>query len=141
MNGKIFLLPKLPNLWQCTCTQGSTFSRNILFFAGNVKQLIPCVSVVVFGLFSHDDRVKAEHYFLSHQESRVNFLEGDNKEMLSFIIRHFSQPGSMILDLTGLEGRQMISNLFCLFLDLTLSCNVLFLNNSMITCGLHIRPG
>ena len=98
------------------------FYGMIYILAGNVHQLIPCVSVVVFGLFSPDDQVKPEHYFFGQQECRLNFLEGDSEEMLSFIIKHFSQPGNMILDITGLEGRHMSSKMPCFFLhiDITL---------------------
>ena len=80
--------------------QGTSYT-----LAGNAHQLIPCVSVVVLGFFSPDDQVKREHYCFSPQESRLNFWEGDDEEVLGYIIKHFSQPGDMMLDLTGFKGK------------------------------------
>ena len=109
-------------------------SRKSYILEGNAHQLIPCVSVVVLQLFRPDDKLKPERYCFSPQESHLNFCEGDDGEVLEHIIRHFSQPGNMTLDLTGLKGKQIFSNMFGLFLGVTLLVMYLFYySNTTIT--------
>jgi hypothetical protein len=64
------------------------------------------VSVVVLGYFSVDDQRKCDHFCFGEGEDRSNFLEGSQEDVLKYIIAHFSQPSSVVLDLTELDGKQ-----------------------------------
>ena len=66
--------------------------------------LAPCLTAVVLGFFSIDDKVKDEHFFYEDQEQRFNYFEGNDYEMMTFVISHFSAPESTILDFTGDKG-------------------------------------
>jgi len=70
--------------------------------------LVPCLTTVVLGFFSIDDKVKDDHFFYKDQEQRLNFHEGNEYEIMSFVISHFSAPESTILDFTGDKGIQYI---------------------------------
>lgn len=61
--------------------------------------------VVVLGFSSIDDCLKEEHFCFENGEDRANFFEGSKGYMLKHIIGHFSQPLSVVLDLTGLDGK------------------------------------
>ena len=60
--------------------------------------------MVVLGFCSVDDCLKKEHFCFDDGEDRANFFEGSKGDTLKHIIGHFSQPLSVVLDLTGLDG-------------------------------------
>ena len=62
--------------------------------------------MVVLGYFSVDDQLKSDHFCFGEGEERCNFLEGSQEDVLKYITAHFSQPSSVVLDLTGLDGKQ-----------------------------------
>ena len=75
-----------------------------MYNAGNVLKLTQCVTVIVFGFFSHDDEVKPEHFYFQSNDKKLNYFQGSNNEMFHHIIEHFSPPGGTVLDLVGHEG-------------------------------------
>ena len=66
--------------------------------------LVPCLSAVVVGFFSIDDKLKDDHFFYKEQEQRFNCYEGNHYETMKFVIEHFSAPEGTILDFTGDKG-------------------------------------
>lgn len=69
-------------------------------------RLTQCVTVVIFGFFSPDDKMKdAQFCFESnHSEARYNFLAGTEIDLLHHITVHFSPHRSTILDLSAFQG-------------------------------------
>jgi hypothetical protein len=64
--------------------------------------LLHCVKPIVLCFFSADDNIHPEHFkYDSSDGARVNFIIGDNKDLYTYIILHFSQPNSTVLDLTA----------------------------------------
>ena len=69
-----------------------------------------CVKPVVLCFFSIDDTIRPEHFkYDSSDGSRDNFIVGNQKDIYTYIVQHFSQPKSVILDLTTSysEGTQL----------------------------------
>ena len=55
---------------------------------------------IVLCFFSTDDTIRSDHFKYDATDTRVNFIVGDSKELYTYVIEHFSQPKSMVLDLT-----------------------------------------
>ena len=63
--------------------------------------LLYCVKPVVLCFFSADDEIHPEHFkYDSSDGARVNFVLGSSEHLYTYIIQHFSQPNSTVLDLT-----------------------------------------
>ena len=77
---------------------------HLCLLAGNSLGLTPCVTAVVIGYFSPDDKVRQEHFSYDAEDPRLNFVEGSEERMLGYLIHHFSFPGSIVMDMSGLEG-------------------------------------
>ena len=64
-------------------------------------RLIYCMKAVILCFFSTDDTIRSEHFQYNSTDPRVNFVIGNSEKMLTYIIEHFSQPKSVVLDLTA----------------------------------------
>ena len=64
--------------------------------------LLHCVKAIVLCFFSIDDCVHSEHFkYDAHNDPRINYVVGDCEHIFMYVIGHFSQPKSVVLDLTG----------------------------------------
>ena len=64
--------------------------------------LLHCVKAIILCFFSADDCVHAEHFkYDTHNDPRINYVVGDLEHAYTYVITHFSQPKSTVLDLTG----------------------------------------
>ena len=72
----------------------------------------PCVSMVVLGFFSGDDTIKSEHALFDTKDDRRNFFQGTEEDLFTYIITHFSPPGSTVLDITSLRGMLLTEIIF-----------------------------
>lgn len=70
--------------------------------------LTPCVSIAVLGLFSSDDEVKPDHFYYKPANKRLNSISVTGRdEVFEYIINHFSQPNSVVLDISCSQGMNM----------------------------------
>ena len=63
-------------------------------------KLNPCVSTVVLGFYSVDDTIKNSQFNFTTSEPKNDYFEGDQMTFSQFLIDHFCNSGSTILDLT-----------------------------------------
>lgn len=68
----------------------------LLLDCSTVLSQLSCVSSRRMTPYIHPEHFKYD----SSDGARVNFIVGDNKDLYTYIIQHFSQPNSTVLDLT-----------------------------------------
>lgn len=63
-------------------------------------KLNPCVSAVVLGFHSADDTIQKSQFDFTANDPKNNYFEGDKITFSQYLIDHFCNSGSTILDLT-----------------------------------------
>ena len=82
-------------------------------------KLDDCISTVVLGYESIDDRVKDSQFKIDENDSKRNYLEGDRMNFCNHLVSHFCSPGGTTLDLSDdPEGLQF--SLACIHIQVLL---------------------
>jgi len=83
------------------CHQSKTYSSPTI----GITSVTQCVTVVVLGLFSVDDVVKPDHFVYEQGDKCLNSAKVSGEDELhTYIIRHFSHPNAVIMDITSSQG-------------------------------------
>ena len=75
-------------------------------------KLKPCVSMLVLGFFSGDDKISEQHIIFDSKEDKSNFFYGAEEDFYTYMVTHFSPPGSTVLDISCLHGNHRHSALY-----------------------------
>lgn len=63
-------------------------------------KLNTCISVVVLGFESLDDKIRNSQFNFGENESKNNYFEGDRISFCHYLVNHFCSPGGTIINLS-----------------------------------------